>query len=946
MSARNPTQEELGGADSAENVTARAERRFFARRSGSTETLVRSDEAPPVSTWQRALEVTISSGILLLVALSTANSIYTAGWVADMPDLRITAAAALIIGAIGRVRRIRWPLGVLLGVLIGAVVILIQVIQIESLGGQPVFWDRFTDIYYRFEDWFRQAFSAGLTTDNLPFVIFTAAFVWLAAFLGGYAMARWRNPWPALILLGALLAVNVSYLSDRQWNLSYGFFLTGAMLLLMRAALLRRLDRWRDDGVPFPDWISVSFVGVTLIAIVLLLSLSRGLPRPDESQALQDAWSTISDPFKGLNDDFRRLFSGIDSRRGAPVHSFDNFKVLQGDIDPGDGIVLRAAASEPGLLRGASYDNFTGRGWLQSPVNVSQVEELDAISGELPVELDEGQIVLPESSYLERRPVAAQISVERSPGVLFSFGAPVLANKDTRVESLAPTEFTVSFDPESAERYAETDLAPVILAINERLAEEQGLSFAEVASYIPPRYNLREVLSEGETDTPSGVALSVEPEETDVLALRPTEERLRAGYTYQITGTVSGASEDALRSAGAEYPIWVRERFLAVPDDLGAANMARFHALLEQVAALYGIERFEAGAARLGWNPYDIASAVEAYLSSAPALDQNGRIITDDDGNPRPIYPLTTEIELPPADIDVVSWFLFENLDEDGLPIGAYYDYHASAMALLLRLAGVPARIATGYVLNENNFDDRTQNFIVRGHDAYTWVEVWFPNFGWVDFDPTPGTTVDETLAAIAGGGARIASQRLSQPRIDLRPGSDTTFGQDFNLDELLTLLATTAPFEGEAAQEGVSKWVWLGPVIAVAAIAALALLAAAAWRLSLRGLGPVERAWTAASRLARWTGIEASESVTPLEHAARIDTALGAERAAERLAASYGAIRYSRPDAELAAAEHVETDWRSLRSRLMRRLLRLPGGAPAAAAADHPAVESGSPSA
>ena len=919
MSARNPAQDELDGG---ENVAARAERRFFARRSGPAETVVRSDEVRPLSLGQRALEVTISGGILLLIALSTANSIYIAGWVAEMPDLRITAAVALIVGAIGRIRRIRWPLGIAIGVLAGAIVILAQVIQLESLGGQPVFWERFTDIYYRFEDWFRQAFSAGLTTDNLPFVVFTDAFVWLAAFIGGYAMARWRNPWPALILLGALLAVNVSYLSDRQWNLSYGFFLTGAMLLLMRAALLRRIDRWRVDGVPYPDWISLSFVGVTMIAIILLLSLSRGIPRPDESQALRDAWSTISDPFRGLNDDFRRLFSGIDSHRGAPVHSFDDFKVLQGDIDPGDGIVLRAAASEPGLLRGASYNNFTGRGWTQSALNITQVDELDAISGELPDDLDERQIVLPESGYLDRRPVAAQISVERSPNVLFSFGAPVLANKDTRVEALAPTEFTVNFDRESAERYAETDLAPVIAAVSERIAEDEGISLSEVASYIPPRYNLREVLSEPDSDIPSGVALSVEPEETDVLALRPTEERLRAGYTYQVTGTVSGAPETALRSAGADYPIWIRERFLGLPDDLPDARLT---ALLEQIAQLYNLQRFGEGAAALGWNPYDIASAVEAYLSSAPAVDQNGRIITDDDGNPRPIYPLTTEIELPPADTDVVSWFLFENIGEDGLPIGAYYDYHASAMAVLLRAAGVPARIATGYVLSENNFDDRTQNFIVRGHDAYTWVEVWFPDFGWVDFDPTPGISVDETLAAIAGGGVRIAAQRLSQPRIDLRPGSNTMLGADFNLDELIALLATPNPLDADAAGAGISRWAWLGPTIAMSVIVGLTLLAALGWRLSLQGLGRVERAWTGTSRLARWSGIAAAESVTPLEHAARIDAALGSECAAERLAHSYGAIRYSRPNAEPPTPEHIQADWRNLRARLLRRLLHLP---------------------
>ena len=247
-------------------------------------------------------------------------------------------------------------------------------------------------------------------------------------------------------------------------------------------------------------------------------------------------------------------------------------------------------------------------------------------------------------------------------------------------------------------------------------------------------------------------------------------------------------------------------------------------------------------------------------------------------------------------------------------------------MAVLLRAAGVPARIATGYVLNENNFDDRTQNFIVRGHDAYTWVEVWFPDFGWVDFDPTPGVSVDETLAAIAGGGARIAAQRLSQPRIDLRPGSDTMLGADFNLDELIALLATPNPLDADASGAGISRWAWLGPTIAAAVIVGLVLLAALGWRLSLQGLGRVERAWTGTSRLARWSGIAAAESVTPLEHAARIDAALGSERAAERLAHSYGAIRYSRPSAEPPAPEQLEPDWKLLRSRLLRRLLHLPG--------------------
>ena len=922
MSAQGP---ESGGE--FEDTTARAERRFFARRSQPAETLLRSEDMRRQSLWSRSMEVTITGGILLLVALSTANSIYIAGWVAEMPDLRVTAAAALIVGAIGSVRRIRWPFGVLVGVVVGALVVTGQVLALESLGGQPVFWDRFTDMYYRFEDWFRQAFSAGLTTDNLPFVVFTDLFVWLAAFVGGFSMARWRNPWPAMILLGALLAVNVSYLSDRQWNLSYGFFLTGAMLLLMRAALLRRIDRWRADGTSYPDWISASFVGITMIAIILLLSLSRGLPRPDESEALEDAWTAVASPFKGLNDDFRRVFSGIDSQRGAPVHSFDDFKVLQGDINPGDGIVLRAAATEPGLLRGTSYDRFSGRGWTQSPSIVRQVDELRALSGELPIDPEEGEAILPQSSYLARRPVAAQISVERSAPVLFSFGTPVLANKSTRVQSLAPTEFTIGFDAESAERFAGTDLEPVIVAISERIAAGEELGDAVIAAYIPPSYDLREVRSEEDSDVPVSVDLSVEPEETDVLALRPDVDRLRAGYTYQVTGTVSGAPETSLRSAGANYPVWVRERFLQLPDKIDAAARERLGALLVDVASIFSLQRGGQGAVAGGWNPYEIAAAVEAYLSTAPAVDANGLLIIDDEGIARALYPLTTDIELPPADIDAVSWFLFENLDEDGLPIGAYYDYHASAMAVLLRLAGVPARIATGYVLNVNNYDERTQNFIVRGHDAYTWVEVWFPDFGWVDFDPTPSASADETLAGIAGGGVRIAAQRLSQPRIDLRPGDVSSLGPDFQLDVLLDLLLNPDITQGSALEQPLNKWYWLGPTILLALLVAFVLLAALGWRVSLRGLGVVERAWTGTSRLARWSGVEATESVTPLEHAARIDEALGTDKVAERLAESYGAVRFGRRTLESEAAEEVEVGWREIRSRLLRRLLKLPGG-------------------
>jgi protein-glutamine gamma-glutamyltransferase len=64
-----------------------------------------------------------------------------------------------------------------------------------------------------------------------------------------------------------------------------------------------------------------------------------------------------------------------------------------------------------------------------------------------------------------------------------------------------------------------------------------------------------------------------------------------------------------------------------------------------------------------------------------------------------------------------------------------YCQHFAGAMALMLRLLGIPARVAAGFV--PGHYQDGT--WTVTDHDAHTWVEVWFRGYGWLPFDPTPG---------------------------------------------------------------------------------------------------------------------------------------------------------------------------------------------------------------
>jgi transglutaminase-like putative cysteine protease len=147
--------------------------------------------------------------------------------------------------------------------------------------------------------------------------------------------------------------------------------------------------------------------------------------------------------------------------------------------------------------------------------------------------------------------------------------------------------------------------------------------------------------------------------------------------------------------------------------------------------------------------PYAFALRVERYLSP-----QNGFVY---DQSPRPApYPLES--------------FLFSSRR-------GYCQQFAGAMALLLRMGGVPARVITGFTTGE--YDPSKHQYVVSDLDAHAWVEMYFPRYGWVRFDPTPA-------AAPARGGrtSLLPAQGLNSsnpraPRQGLKgPGLTGTTGE------------------------------------------------------------------------------------------------------------------------------------------------------------------------
>ncbi|MGE5251854.1 MAG: transglutaminase-like domain-containing protein [Bacteroidota bacterium] len=159
---------------------------------------------------------------------------------------------------------------------------------------------------------------------------------------------------------------------------------------------------------------------------------------------------------------------------------------------------------------------------------------------------------------------------------------------------------------------------------------------------------------------------------------------------YTATSLRLEPAEAALREAASAYPAWIAQRYLALPDSIP-----------ERVLAL--ARNLTASAP----TPYDRARAIEGYLRR---------------------FPYTLDVPAPPGPRDAADFFLFD------LKRG-YCDYYATAMVVLSRAAGLPARFVTGYA--SGAYDPASASYIVTADNAHSWAEIYFPGAGWVEFEPT-----------------------------------------------------------------------------------------------------------------------------------------------------------------------------------------------------------------
>lgn len=316
---------------------------------------------------------------------------------------------------------------------------------------------------------------------------------------------------------------------------------------------------------------------------------------------------------------------------------------------------------------------------------------------------------------------------------------------------------------------------------------------------IPSRVSQRRDWSEPSAVSGAGVALVEQEVEVgafvdDRLVAAGTPMALdarRLGTVFQLSGNVLRA-RDSLR-AGTTYRIWSYvpdpspAQLAAAPGRYPSAT-ARYLEVDGREFPAYGVE--------------GRAAAVEAFFADQsytefrryrPMYDVAERVTRGAD------TPYETVLALE-------SWFRARGgfrYDESPPRLArsplvgfvtrtkaGYCQHFAGAMAAMLRMLGVPARVAVGFTSGQKRADD---TWVVTDHEAHAWVEVWFAGHGWIPFDPTPGrgtfggaySFASDSTAAVAAlrrgelEDSTASTRRVREPDAGDLPGAVPTDAQD-----------------------------------------------------------------------------------------------------------------------------------------------------------------------
>jgi transglutaminase-like putative cysteine protease len=349
------------------------------------------------------------------------------------------------------------------------------------------------------------------------------------------------------------------------------------------------------------------------------------------------------------------------------------------------------------------------------------------------------------------------------------------------------------------------------------------------------------------------------------------------GEGYQITAAISKATQAQIAAAGSKYPAAISQFYLGTD-----GGTDRPWALAQQVVT-----------AAQATDPYHKAEALAEFLRSGPD------------------FTYATDVTPPDPQRDLVDQFLFETR-------AGYCEYFASAMAVMARSVGLPARVAVGFAPGQRLAQDIYQ---YRERNAHAWAEIYFPGYGWQIFEATKSVPA---VLRQTGTPASPPPDEAAGPQGN--NGGAFFAGDPGTISSLPSVRPAPGGFEeGQQAPDDAARG---GNALLIVAL----LLAAGAlivWQLRRsrrrwRFMTPGDRQWQRLALAVDRAGVAQRPSETIYEYAGWLEEQLPQRRPEIRTIAD-GKVwaAYSGRKVNESMIERIERAWQRLRAPLLLLALR-----------------------
>jgi len=826
-------------------------------------------EEPIERRWWQLPEGWLPLFLLLGMVLVVAQSIRWAAWVpAVQSALGILTPATLVGLTLGFLlawwRRFPRGLAHLLGLAGGIswVIYLCESLRAVPIPGssQPVAlldpalqgWGDVATELLLRLEFLRRTAVRGTVGEDL--VLFIAVLALVCWLLGFLgAWFTYRSHWPWLAVgLPGVVILLSQFYGPKVSSAYFGLFLFLALLYLVSYFWKQREAEWQRERVRYPQELGSAVLWVGVILSAALVLGASLLPAASSGES-GDFWDRLFQPWREVRRTWQRLFNIPGSAERIVLGEYAPSFSLGGARHPSGGVALEVRTPYMDYLRATTFDYYDGHGWSNQARNRVLVQ---MGAGEMMTMPGQGRRVVPQE-------VIPRLQGGR---MLFAIAEPVSVSLPIEVEL--------------------------------------GASLAEAGF-------------------------------SDLITLR-LHRPLVEGQAYRVTSLLSWVDKTSLRQAGQDYPPWLRERYLQLPLTLPSrvwelADQILVERLLELRPEISRtLDRYELSvlpdSGRVAMSPLQVGVEAKGQVAllvqdgrvvgvSPPgSLVQKGLLSPYDAAEAIQNYLRThltyrEDIPAPPPDADAVDYFLFESR-------AGYCDYFASAMVVLLRTQGIPARLVRGYASGRYNAGSKT--YVVTADLAHSWVEVYFPGYGWQRFEPTPAgyASLPERPESFQEEAPRQPAPRETRPQRDWRDRRnllDSEVEADYGE---VSLPPKTSSSTGPA----------VGLALGGLALAVLGLdiflNLRVGWRL--RGLSPVAATY---ERMCRWAGLlrlAPAGPTTPCEMAEGLAAVLPEGRShLQRIAGLYTRERFGPRPLPGDQVRTVRQAWKALRWRLWLLPLR-----------------------